>query len=44
MRRWTEDVAAAMTALAPDGSLERHHDPHLVALEPYAQTVEGARA
>src|SRR5439155_1921348 len=30
MLRWTEAVTAAMTALAPDGCLERHHDPHLV--------------
>jgi glyoxylase-like metal-dependent hydrolase (beta-lactamase superfamily II) len=37
MRQWTEEVTEAMKALAPDGSLERHHDPHIVALEPYAQ-------
>jgi hypothetical protein len=37
MRQWTEDVTAGMTALAPDGCLERHHTPHVVSLEPYAQ-------
>jgi glyoxylase-like metal-dependent hydrolase (beta-lactamase superfamily II) len=36
-RDWTEAVAAVMRALAPDGCLERHHDPHWIALEPYAQ-------
>jgi hypothetical protein len=29
-----------MRALAPDGCLERHHDPHLVELWPYCQTLE----
>jgi len=36
-RDWTESVAAAMRDLAPDGCLERHHDPHWITLSPYAQ-------
>lgn len=39
MLRWTEEVAAAMRAVAPDGSLERHHDPHLITLWPYVQAA-----
>ena len=40
MLAWTDAVAEAMRALAPDGCLERHHDPHLIALSPYCQRVE----
>jgi glyoxylase-like metal-dependent hydrolase (beta-lactamase superfamily II) len=38
MRAWTDTVAAAMRDLAPDGLLERHHDPHWISLTPYVQT------
>jgi glyoxylase-like metal-dependent hydrolase (beta-lactamase superfamily II) len=41
MRVWSDAVAEAMRALAPDGCLERHHDPHLVELSPYCQPLEG---
>ncbi|MBI3910419.1 MAG: MBL fold metallo-hydrolase [Armatimonadetes bacterium] len=40
-RHWTEQVAAAMRALAPGGCLERHYNPHVFALEPYVQEVTG---
>jgi glyoxylase-like metal-dependent hydrolase (beta-lactamase superfamily II) len=38
-RAWTEEVAAAMRDLAPDGMLERHHDPNWIALAPYVQAA-----
>jgi glyoxylase-like metal-dependent hydrolase (beta-lactamase superfamily II) len=38
-RAWTEEVAAAMRDLAPDATLERHHDPHWVSLTPYVQSA-----
>ncbi|MBI2194592.1 MAG: MBL fold metallo-hydrolase [Planctomycetes bacterium] len=34
---WTEETARQMEALAPDGNLERHHDPHWTGLFPYVQ-------
>jgi glyoxylase-like metal-dependent hydrolase (beta-lactamase superfamily II) len=37
MRRWCDEVSAAMCALSPDGSLDRHHSPHVFNLEPYVQ-------
>lgn len=42
MRAWTEAVADAMRALAPDGCLMRHHNPHWIGLEPYAQRTNGS--
>jgi glyoxylase-like metal-dependent hydrolase (beta-lactamase superfamily II) len=39
MRAWTEAVAAAMRDLAPDETLERHHDPHWISLTPYVQSA-----
>jgi glyoxylase-like metal-dependent hydrolase (beta-lactamase superfamily II) len=41
-RDWTEAVAAAMRDIAPDGCLERHHDPHWITMEPYAQPAPPA--
>ena len=41
MLAWTDAVAEAMRALAPDGCLERHHDPHLIELSPYCQRLDG---
>jgi glyoxylase-like metal-dependent hydrolase (beta-lactamase superfamily II) len=43
MRDWTDAVAEAMRALAPDGCLERHHDPHLIELHPYCQPLTDDR-
>ena len=43
MLSWSEAVSAAMQALAPDGCLERHHDPHLIELMPDRQSLAGAR-
>jgi len=44
MLGWSEAVADAMRALAPDGCLERHHDPHLIELFPYCQRLQGDAA
>jgi hypothetical protein len=41
MLAWSDAVTEAMRSLAPDGGLERHHDPHLVELLPYCQALEG---
>jgi glyoxylase-like metal-dependent hydrolase (beta-lactamase superfamily II) len=41
MLGWSEAAAEAMRALAPDGCLERHHDPHLIELLPYSQPLQG---
>jgi glyoxylase-like metal-dependent hydrolase (beta-lactamase superfamily II) len=41
MLAWSEAVADAMRSIAPDGCLERHHDPHLITLSPYCQTLQG---
>jgi hypothetical protein len=43
MLAWSDAVAEAMRSLAPDGCLERHHDPHLVLLSPYCQALQGDR-
>jgi hypothetical protein len=37
MRRWCSDVTEAMRSIAPDGSVTRHHDPHMLDLWPYSQ-------
>lgn len=34
---WSFAVAEAMAALAPDGCVRRHHDPHLCEARPYVQ-------
>src|SRR5205085_2206434 len=44
MRRWCDDVSAAMRAVAPDGCLGRHHDPHTFDLEPYAQEARAGQS
>lgn len=43
MLAWSEAVTEAMRSLAPDGNLERHHDPHLIELSPYCQARQGER-
>jgi glyoxylase-like metal-dependent hydrolase (beta-lactamase superfamily II) len=39
MLQWCDDVTTAMQALAPDGNVERHHNPHFISLHPYVQTT-----
>jgi len=36
---WTEAVARQMERIAPDGNLERHHNPHFIHFFPYVQRV-----
>jgi glyoxylase-like metal-dependent hydrolase (beta-lactamase superfamily II) len=39
MLQWCNDVTEAMQAIAPDGNVTRHHNPHFISLHPYVQTI-----
>ena len=40
---WSHEVEARLAALAPDGRLGRHNDPHLLEARPYCQPAATAR-